>query len=462
MALDYAKSDHLALICDGNGQVIKKPFIVYNSVEGVEFLIESVLASARRRKIPNDQIFFGGEDFPSYVENFGREIALRGFFLARVNAADAKLNRDNHVASTDCIDVIGISKTLLLRKARSAIDPLDKNDQIYRQIRDLMRTRSSIIKQRTATGNRIHTLVDQLLPGFLDSSKSGITPFTSICCELMKDRFSAPQISRRFPKAFAGVLRKGRVHHPEAKALKIIELAKTSLPPDPERIHALQSSLTANVELYECLTTNAEILYIEAAQLMAQTPYALLTSMGGFGLTLASGWAGELGDPQKLRKVDSLCCYGGIVPRTHQSGGANKPASHGTTSKRCNHYFKDWLLQASGKVALYGPDEWKQRHVSWLANNQDARFASAKRLIRTAKTLMKSQITWMDSRTRANESSNDLRARSAEETFNRLVLKWRVLPDWETLVFAEDRPLGFWRKLQIELYDANLPLPSEC
>ena len=78
-----------------------------------------------------------------------------------------------------------------------------------------------------------------------------------------------------------------------------------------------------------------------------------------------------------------------------------------------------------------------------------------------ARTLLKHQIPWMDAPARARNATPEIRAQGAEKTFELLVRKWRVIPDWENVVFAEDRPLGFWRKLQIEMFGANLPLSTE-
>ena len=40
VALDYAKSKYVALSCDGNGDILRQPFAVDNTVESVAFLIE--------------------------------------------------------------------------------------------------------------------------------------------------------------------------------------------------------------------------------------------------------------------------------------------------------------------------------------------------------------------------------------------------------------------------------------
>jgi len=461
VALDYAKTKHVALVCDGNGEILKKSFPVENNLAGVGFLCEQIASSARHRKIPKEQVFIGGEDLPTYVENFVQAVAARGYLVTRVNAAEAKENRENHLASTDELDLLGIAKTLISRRARIALDPRSESPGIYPQIRDLTRSRRQLVQQKTAASNRIHALVDQLFPTFLDAGKSGLTAFSPASLAIMKERFSAPQIARRQTKSLLGILRKHRIHHPDEKAAKLITLARETLSPDPARINSLQHSLTATVDLYECLERNAGNLKNEAAMLLALTPYAMLTSIGGIGFTLASGWAGELGGPARLGSTDSLCSYSGVVPRTGQSGGPDKPARQSGTSKRCNRILKDWVVQSAAKVAQYGPDEWKQRHARWLANGQHAQFAGARRLIRLARTMLKHQIVWMDAPARQISASKETRAVSAEKTFAILVGKWRMLPGWQELVFSPERPLGIWRQVNIELYDAHLPLPGE-
>ena len=40
--IDYAKKDHLVMFCNGNGEVLRKPFSVSNSVDGVKYLLNQV------------------------------------------------------------------------------------------------------------------------------------------------------------------------------------------------------------------------------------------------------------------------------------------------------------------------------------------------------------------------------------------------------------------------------------
>jgi transposase len=456
VALDYAKGKHLALICDGNGDKLKAAFPIHNNPEGIEFLIEKVSASARRRNIPANQIFFGGEDEPAYVANFTHCLRSRGYVVVRVSAWLAKKNRESSIATTDKIDLLGIAKTLLSRRARCSGDT-SPDRPIYHHLRELMRTRRKLVRDQTATSNRIHTRADQLFPGFLNGAKSIISPFTKISLELMTDRFSASEFVRRRPAALARKLGSHRIQDPAAKAADLIELARTVLPPAPDRIAPLQRTLLAEVDLYRCLIRNAKALEIEAAQLLAATPYAMLTSIPGIGFVLAAGLAGELGDPHTLAPLDSLCCYSGIVPRTYQTGGEDSPATQGKVSRRCNHILKDWVVQSAQKIHLYGPPELKDRITRWNANGQHGIFAGARRYIRLVRTLTQNGIPYLAPCGRGPHASLEDRDQAARVTWEIIQRKWHKIPGGDELIIDEAQPLGFWRKVLSEAHGIHLP-----
>jgi len=458
VALDYAKAKHVALCCDGNGDILKKPFPVDNSAEGVSYLCDQIDATARRRKIAKRGIFFGGEDEPSYVANFATALRGRGYVVARVNAWEAKENRENFLASTDNLDLLGIAKTLLSRRARLTGSGGEEDSESYRQIRELLRARRGLVRQQTAASNRIHTIADQLFPGFLDASKSGVTPFTEASLELMRERFSAPQVARRQQPALAKFLRGHHSRQAEETAGKILALARGALPPEAGRVPAMQKTLAATADLYACLRRNSKGLRTDAALALAGTPYAMLTSIPGIGFVLAAGVAGELGSPKKLPRTDSLCAYAGIVPRVSQSGGPDVLAQHGSTGPRCNRILKDWVVQSAQKIALYGPPELKDRMAKWQANGQHAAFAGARRYLRLLRTLVISEVPYLDPSGRGCAVAPDAQASACEQTWEVLVTKWRTIPDWREAAFAEDRPLGFWRRVAMEMHGVHLRL----
>jgi len=460
VAVDYAKAKHVALICDGLGEVLKAAFPVENNSDGIAHLTKEIAATRRRRKIPKSQVFVGGEDMPSYVENFAGALRAEGYLVVGVNAKEAELNRENLNASTDNLDLLGIAKTLINRRCRVVRDPSIEEPGVYRELRDLMRARRELVRGRTAASNRVHTYVDRLLPGFLDPRKSGITPFGEASLHLMGERFSAAQIARRKPASLARVLRGQRTQHPEETAAKLISYAREALAPDPSHISSAQRGLVASVDLFRAHHRGSTALKLEAAGLLAQTPYAFLTSFGGVALVLSAGIAGELGDPSRLASLRSICGYAGIVPGIGQTGGPDSPGIPRPTPSRCNRRLKDWTVQASGKIAMYGPPEWRERHARREAAGQNALFGSARNFLRVGRSLVVKGIPYISPEARLPNAPHDIIREDAEATFTRLIGTWRCVPGWQEVAFAEDRPLGLWRVLMIDLYGADMPLPG--
>lgn len=456
VALDYAKRKHLALICDGNGDILKAAFPVENNAAGIEFLSKRILATAGRRKIPQNQIFLGGEDEPSYVANFTAALREKGYLVVRVNAFEAKESRENLLASTDNLDLIGIAKTLLARRARLTGDT-GTADPVYHHLREITRCRRNLVRQQTAAANRIHALVDQLFPGFLNESKSGLSQFGEASLELMKERFSAPEVARRKPAALANLLRRHCIHQPDQTATKIIALAREALPPAPHRVVTLQRTLAATADLYQCLERNASQLRAEAALSLATTPYVMLTSIRGIGFVLAAGIAGELGDPKQLAPLDSLCAFAGVVPRTTQTGGPDSPAIQGRVSPRCNRILKDWTIQSAQKIHLFGQPELKDRITRWNANGQHGIFAGARHYLRLARSLVQNEIPHLDPAGRARHATPGDLAAAASATWQTLLRKWQSVAGGVALITDEANPLGFWRRVIMETHGIDLP-----
>ena len=60
ISMDYAKKDHLVMYSNGHGDILRKPFSVKNSPKGIEYLIDQVTRSCRRRGIKKEYVFLGG------------------------------------------------------------------------------------------------------------------------------------------------------------------------------------------------------------------------------------------------------------------------------------------------------------------------------------------------------------------------------------------------------------------
>ena len=307
--MDYAKNDHLVMFCNGHGDILRKPFSVKNSPEGLEYLVDQVTRSCRRRSIKKQHVFFGGEDANSFAENFVNTLRFKGWLVAGVNAHDAKKQRVNLQASTDRIDLMGIATMLL--NCRANCCPAQSG--IYRNLRTLVRHRRKLVVMLTEVKNRAHGIVDRLFPGFLNENKSGIVPFTQSSLYLMEDRFSPKQIRRRRRQTLIEILRRFGTSKAQETAFKLQQYAATVLHTPDEYIDTLQISLAQHVKHIRCLKDSIVQLEKEIAVNLAQTQGAFLTSVRGIGIVLAARVSAEIGDLYEQKSLNNVISYSGIL-----------------------------------------------------------------------------------------------------------------------------------------------------
>jgi len=451
--IDYAKNTHVAMFCNGNGDILRKPFAVKNSAHGVSFLLDQVVRSLRHRNINRQHVFFGGEDANSYAENFVHALRNEGYLVANVNAYDAKKQRQNLQASTDRLDLMGIATMLLNRRANCC----PAQSGIYRNLRTLVRHRKKVVAMKTEVRNRIHTIVDRLFPGFLDEKKSGVSPFSKSSLYLMQDRFSALQISRRRRPVLVRKLKQFGTSNVENLVAKLQSYAAQVLCTPDEYAATLQVSLSIQIKHYHCLLENTVQIEREMAPLLSQTQGAFLTSIKGIGIVLASGVTGELGDPFVQKPINNLVSYAGIIPRVKQSGGPEGQVRTGRVSKRSNHILKNYVVQSGSRIGMYGPDDLRLDYKRRQASGQHADFGIARRFLRTALCLMKTSQIYLPPYLR--------NGRANPKDFAQYYLSaWPLLRDkWKRrcslkIVFDNNRPLGQWRQIVQELYGISLDL----
>ena len=389
--MDYAKKDHVVMFCNGNGDILRKPFSVKNSLEGKNYLLNQVKKSCQHRGIASQHVFFGGEDCGSYADNFIAALRSDNWVVAGVNACDAKKHRDNKQASTDILDLLGICKMLLEYKGNCS----PAQTGIYWNLRMLVRQRRKLVQMMTGVKRRIHFIVDQIFPGFLDEKKSGIFPFSRGSLALMSNRFSVHQIRRRNRSTLSRFLARNLVHHADHCAKHLQKYTSQVLQPPEKYIATLQLSLQQQVKLFACLQESIQQMEKEIAEHLAQTPGAFLTSVRGIGIVLAAGVCAEIGDPDKQKSLNQLVSYAGIVPRIKQTGGVKGKTQVKKVAKRCNRILKDYVVRSGSHIGINGPAELKLDYKRRGAQGQHADFGMSRRYLRMAMCLMRTSQTYL-------------------------------------------------------------------
>jgi transposase len=454
--MDYAKSSHTVLICNGRGDLLKPSFVIPNTAEGAEKLLGEVQRCARQERIALEHVFFAGEDDPSFAENFVRALRQRKFLVVRVNAWEARQQRSNFQASSDRLDLLGIARCCLNRRGET----VRERAPAYANLRTAMRQRAELVRARTAASNRLHPYVDRLFPGFLDGAQSGIVPFSRASLDLMEENFSPAQLARRQLSALAQWLEDRGVEQAHEKAAQLKDLARKALPPERSAVPILQSIVSKLVSLYRGLDGSISALDREAAYWLAQTPGALLTSINGIGVTLAAGWIAELGAPQEWRAVRRTCSYAGVVSRTKQTGGPERGALVGHAQHRCNKRLKNAVLQTVEKVRQYGSPELLEQFMQLDERGAHTERLMAKRLIRICKCVVLSENIYRPKALLAETTEKQVLADYMAAAWEKILPKWKAVSDLNR-VFAPENPLGKWRAMARELYGLELRLPRQ-
>ena len=451
--MDYAKKDHMVMFCNGNGKILRKPFSIKNSLDGKRYLIDQVIKSCSHHGINLQHVLFGGEDCGSYTDNFITALRSDNWLVAGVNAHDAKTYRENMQASTDSLDLLGISKMLL--NCRGNCSPAQSG--IYWDLRMHVRQRRKLVNMASGMKNRIHTTVDRIFPGFLDETKSGIAPFSKCSLLLMEDRFSAPQIHRRQGPTLTKLLSRQGVQRPDHCVEKLQKLAAQALRPPEQHIATLQISLKQQVKLFTCLQESIQQLYEEIALNLAQTQGAFLTSIQGIGIVLAAGVTAEIGNPDKQKSLSNIVSYSGIIPKVKQTGGIQGKTRIKKVGKRCNHILKDYVVQSASHMGLHGPEDLMLDYKRRDAQGQHADFGMARRFLRMAMGLMRTYQTYLPKRLRSTKINMKERAAYYLIAWPKLREKWHKANSLD-IAFDKDMPLGQWRKVIQELYGIELKL----
>jgi transposase len=451
--MDYAKNDHLVMFCNGHGDILRKPFSVKNTPEGIAYIDEQVTRCCRRRSIRKKHVFLGGEDANSFAKNFVSALRSKGYVVANVNAHDAKKQRVNLQASTDRIDLMGIATMLL--NCRANCCPAQSG--IYRNLRTLVRHRRRLVQMLTEVKNRVHGIVDELFPGFLNEKNTGIIPFTQTSLYLMQDRFSPKQIRRRRRQKLIEILKRLGTSKAEYTAAKLQQYAAKVLHVPVEYVDTMQLSLAQHVKHIRCLKQSVAQMDKEIALNLAQTQGAFLTSVRGIGLVLAAGVTAEIGDLNEQKPLNNLTSYAGIVPRVKQTGGSNGKTYMGPVAKRCNRILKDYVVKSAYHLGLHGPPDLMADYKRRDASGQHADFGIGRRYLRMAISLMRTSQVYLPPNLRKADSTPQQRAGYYLTSWPYLRQKWEKVGALEA-AFVNNRPLGLWRQIVQELYDIKLKL----
>jgi transposase len=218
---------------------------------------------------------------------------------------------------------LGAMAELMVRGAGRR--PAARTDALATQAAWVAHRRRKIVA-RVALANQVIGHLDLVFPGLdgcfsdLLSARAGRVIVTDIC-DPDRVRRQGVEGLRRF------VARRG-VALSRPKAAEVVEAARVALRlPAGERV-ALGKVLAADLALLADL--EAGIIAAEAAlaEVLADTPSAILTSLPGVGVVRASNYGVGIGDPARFPNAAAAYRAAGLVPALYASAGRSRSGQH--------------------------------------------------------------------------------------------------------------------------------------
>jgi transposase len=383
VGLDYAEEEHQVVICNGLGDCRCNPFTVKNNKEGLAFLVTRISNLCTKYTINKSHVFAGGETPGSWAVNFAYQLQLQGFPVIDLHPHRVAKFTENETTNTDKLSAMTICRCLINKMGitRSC-------DEIYTELKLAVRARSQLAKTRTRISNQIHTCCDTYFPGFLTQKNSGIVPFSKPCFFILENH-SIQSIRSAKSAKLVRMLKKNGASNADKTAEKLKNLANVTLESSPTYEQQMRIKIKHLMAQYSLIDEQMASAEQEVAFLLRQTPGALLTSIDGISVTLASQLTAEFGNPELTKNIDCKVTYFGLSKRTHQTGGEDKPKKKKGKSPRINKHGKRAALMGVTLVLEHGPHEFRDYFQQRQLSGKNGTHALGRKLLRLVFSILK-------------------------------------------------------------------------
>lgn len=321
--VDVGKSSAMALVADHYGEMVVAPFEFALTETGFAVLAGSIARAETARSA--EVVRVGVESAGHYHRTLVARLRAGGHEVVELNPAAVKEARAQQLLrrlKSDARD-LGAMAELMVRGAGRR--PAARTDALATQAAWVAHRRRKVVA-RVALANQVIGHLDLVFPGLdgcfsdLLGARSGRVIVTDICDP---DRVRRQGVDglRRF------VARRG-VALSRPKAAEVVEAARVALRlPAGERV-ALGKVLASDLALLANL--EAGIIAAEAAlaEVLADTPSAILTSLPGVAVVRASNYGAGIGDPARFPNAAAAYRAAGLVPALYESAGRSRSRQH--------------------------------------------------------------------------------------------------------------------------------------
>lgn len=320
VGIDVGKSDALALIADGRGELLAEPITVELDQPGVASL-EAAVAQARQARSAT-VVRIGVEACGHYHRLLVHRLRSAGWDTvdlspAKVHAARSQMGYRR--LKSDQRDAAAMIEMLIRGGGR----PPGTNAQQLADLQAWVGHRTRKRDARVALGNQLLANLDLVFHG-LQGCFSDPVERRSFWLVLQALDADVDKITSLTPPRLKALSKRNGVRMDSTKAEAIIATARQALRlPEPERqarLEFVRRDAARLRELLEELLRTEDVL----AGLLEHSPGAVLTSLPGVGTIRAADYAAALGDHTRFPSAEHAYRASGLVPSQYDSAGTHR------------------------------------------------------------------------------------------------------------------------------------------
>lgn len=322
--IEVGKSCHKALIADYFGAISREPFEFPSSQEGIKFLDNAISKVTKERGA--ETVLVGMEATGHYYRKPAASIRRLGyediFILNPLSTAQCR-KAGLTWSKTDDIDLRAIGQALL-----SGYGTLYRPEQpLWQNLQEICRYRRFQVKHQTALKNKVHAVLDNLLPGLAHLKMFKDHHLWHVPSLEFLGKYPTVEAIARLRPRYVETFFRGRGRHlsPE-DAHELVRWTKQALTDQSPASSTRQEILKSLLLELQRLSEHIDQLEVEILGYLIQVPAVLLLTINYVGPVRAGEFAGEITPFDRYRTSRALVKAAGLDSTRFQSAGHESTA----------------------------------------------------------------------------------------------------------------------------------------
>lgn len=413
VGVDVGKFDALALVADGRGELLAEPVAFGLDEPGVEAL-EAAVSQARLMRSAT-LVRFGVEACGHYHRLLVHRLRAAGWDTVDLSPAQVHAARSQmgcRRLKSDQRDAAAMIELLIRGAGRHG----GADEGAMAQLQAWVAHRNRKQAARVALGNQLLASIDLAFPS-LQGCFSDPVARKSFWLVLQALGADIDQVAALDPAMFRALGTEHAVRVETPKAIRIITAAHQSLRlPEPERQARLEI-VRRDAAMLEGLLRELDDTDQMVADLLAQTPARVLTSLPGVGSIRAADYAAALGDHTRFPSAEHAYRASGLVPSQYDSAGTSR---RGGIGREGSAALRHAIIEMGRGLAQHDPHfaAFKRTLIGRGKRPKVANVAVGHRAHRLAFALIRNQQTYDPDRFADAISTQGERRRAADRPVN--------------------------------------------